>query len=92
MGISGSFDLKIWVAIFSLDGAGGAGEEISRDSSGFLVAIDIILSAFLFCRNFFRWIGGAGYGLGKIKLEWQTKQQIAQKRRTFKESGGKGGR
>lgn len=53
MGISGSFDLKIWVAMFSLDGAGGAAEEISRDSSGFLVAIDIIVSSFFVLSKFF---------------------------------------
>lgn len=55
MGISGSFDLKIWVATFSLDGGGGDGaEEISRDSSGFLVAIDIIVSTFFVLSNFFQ--------------------------------------
>lgn len=57
MGISGSFDLKIWVATFSLDGGGGGGdgaEEISRDSSGFLVAIDIIVSTFFVLSNFFQ--------------------------------------
>lgn len=55
MGISGSFDLKIWVATFSLDGGGGDdAEEISRDSSGFLVAIDIIASTFFVLSNFFQ--------------------------------------